>query len=655
MKRYLTKSRFKIALDCPRKLYYTNKSLYENTNDEDSFLMALADGGFQVGALAKCYYPNGHYIIESGYELPIKRTNELLKQKNVTIYEAAIRYENLFIRIDILEKKGNNIKLIEVKAKSVYGDDESIFIDNDGYITGGWDGYLYDVAFQKYVLEKSFPEYTIDSYLMLTDKSKVATVNGLNQKFQLINNADGQKSVKLLGDTSLKALGEPILSAIKINNIIEKIFSGTSTPNPPEMSFEKMIQQYADAYKKDEKLYADIGIHCAGCEFNTSAIGKKSGFKECWREQTSLTDTDFNRPMIFEIGNYFRGKQNCFNEGIYFIEDIQKEHIGDISPKYDGTLSSKERQWLQIQKIKENDNTAYIDYVGLKNAMNNHNYPLHFIDFETSMVAIPFYKGSKPYEQIAFQYSHHIMEKNGEIRHASQFISTKKGKFPNFDFLRALKKDLEKDNGTIFRYHNHENTVLNQIATQLKESEKPEKDKDELLTFIESITHNEEHTGERDMVDLFRMVVNYYYHPIMGGSNSIKVVLPAVINDSKFIQEKYSKPIYGKNSNIKSLNFDDGWSWVKFNTDGSVKDPYKLLPNLFEDISVEDANSFIADKHLADGGAALTAFAKMQFTEMSETEYNHIIAGLLRYCELDTMAMVIIYEYWLNEVKNKAN
>ena len=54
-RRYLTKSRFKLAAECPTKLFYTGKSEYANQNLDDSFLLALADGGFQVD-LPQCYY-----------------------------------------------------------------------------------------------------------------------------------------------------------------------------------------------------------------------------------------------------------------------------------------------------------------------------------------------------------------------------------------------------------------------------------------------------------------------------------------------------------------------------------------------------------------------------------------------------------------------
>ena len=55
---------------------------------------------------------------------------------------------------------------------------------------------------------------------------------------------------------------------------------------------------------------------------------------------------------------------------------------------------------------------------------------------------------------------------------------------------------------------------------------------------------------------------------------------------------------------------------------------------------------FLEDGKIQDGAAALIAFGKMQFTEMKEKEKDALIASLLQYCELDTLAMLMIYEHW---------
>ncbi len=97
--RYLTKSRFQLASECPTKLYYCDKPDKYPNNKNNDFMLALAKGGFQVGALAKCYYPEGIDITEINPDKALQQTNELLKQENVTIFEAAVLYGNLFIRV----------------------------------------------------------------------------------------------------------------------------------------------------------------------------------------------------------------------------------------------------------------------------------------------------------------------------------------------------------------------------------------------------------------------------------------------------------------------------------------------------------------------------------------------------------------------------
>jgi hypothetical protein len=130
--RYLTKSRFKLALECETKLFYTNKQEYPNKKIDDPFLEALAEGGFQVEELARLYHGGGTLVDGRDYEGVLDITNFLLLQEKVIIYQAAFRYENLFIRADIVVKDGNKLDLIEVKAKSFDGKDSMDFLNKSG-------------------------------------------------------------------------------------------------------------------------------------------------------------------------------------------------------------------------------------------------------------------------------------------------------------------------------------------------------------------------------------------------------------------------------------------------------------------------------------------------------------------------------------------
>ena len=173
-KRLLTKSRFKQALECPNKLFYIKKEEYGNSKLEDPFLEALAQGGFQVEEMARLHYPEG-ILVENNdwnYDLLAAQTIELLQRENVVIFEAAFKFKNLFIRTDILVKRGNEIQLIEVKAKSFDPADEHLLMGKRGGLVSGWKPYLFDVAFQRYVIQKCHPEWKIRSYLMLADNQR---------------------------------------------------------------------------------------------------------------------------------------------------------------------------------------------------------------------------------------------------------------------------------------------------------------------------------------------------------------------------------------------------------------------------------------------------------------------------------------------------
>ena len=137
--------------------------------------------------------------------------------------------------------------------------------------------------------------------------------------------------------------------------------------------------------------------------------------------------------------------------------------------------------------------------------------------------------------------------------------------------------------------------------------------------------------------------------PETNGSNSIKYVLPAVMERFTILQDFLSKEVYGKNGFIKSLNFEK-MAWIQKDENGKVKDPYSLLPEVFKNYDKEDLDLLYGDTDLKNGGAALVAYAVCQFTQISMGERTRLKNALLRYCELDTFAMVMIYLYWEHQL-----
>ncbi|MEK7355460.1 MAG: DUF2779 domain-containing protein, partial [Bdellovibrionota bacterium] len=125
--RYLTKSRFKVGSQCPAKLNYLDNDAYGNNNVDDAFLKALADGGFQVGELAKIYFPGGIEVKTKEHKLATAETAELMKQENVVIFEAAFLVDALFLRADIVVKRGKFLEIIEVKSATFKPSTDSFY------------------------------------------------------------------------------------------------------------------------------------------------------------------------------------------------------------------------------------------------------------------------------------------------------------------------------------------------------------------------------------------------------------------------------------------------------------------------------------------------------------------------------------------------
>ncbi|MCR5620569.1 MAG: DUF2779 domain-containing protein [Treponema sp.] len=687
-----TKSAFKMALHCPMQAYYSRNKEYENQSVNDEFLKSLAEGGFQVGAIAKIY---GNVSDENdlgnlhGYDAPLGRTRELFGQDTVNIAEAAFQYRNCFVRADIIQKDGNNVNLIEVKAKSWETGKPFLKKDNESIDDKIWE-YVYDVAFQKWVvshaLKELYPDqpFTVRAFLMLADKTKVNSIPKLNALFRIKKGPDGRTCAEPTPEAQaiLAAEHEHVIVPFDVDKECDMIIEGRTGEQIKYMGkkFEDFVQEQSERYVKNEKVDQTLGAKCFKCPFTLSEEGKaalkKSGFVECWKEKAHFSDADFDRPLIKDLnGTGLTGKNsrdNWIKEHIYFISDITEKKYPSKSDGKPG-LSTSERKWLHINSVKQGRNEPEILKDELKVEMQRWKYPLHMIDFETTASALPYHTNLRPYENIAFQFSHHIIKVDGTIEHAGQFLDIDSDGCPNFTFVRELKKQLEQDDGSVFRYSHHENTILNGIHEQLAASD--EKDKDELMAFIKSITHG----GERDMIDLCDIVKRFYWHPSMKGSNSIKQVLPAVLQSSSFLQEKYGKPIYG--STIKSLNYtaDTAIALLTKDESGNVQNPYKVLPTLgeIEDAIIErlakdgnltndqltqligssqdeDDGGFEEDTKINNGGLPLVVYRYLQtFPHDGATaggvRVETIREALLRYCELDTMAMVLIWEYFAHE------
>lgn len=141
-------------------------------------------------------------------------------------------------------------------------------------------------------------------------------------------------------------------------------------------------------------------------------------------------------------------------------------------------------------------------------------YPVHFLDFETFNPGLPIYTGTRPYQIIVFQWSDHIMEADGSVRH-EEFLHEGLDD-PREPFARSLIKVLGTG-GSILTYSKFEELRIRGLATDL-----PHLSSD-LLCLLDG-----------RIVDLLVLIREYCYHPGFHGSFSLKSVLPAMVSDLSY-------------------------------------------------------------------------------------------------------------------------
>lgn len=303
------------------------------------------------------------------------------------------------------------------------------------------------------------------------------------------------------------------------------------------------LNKYMEEHDEGNEPITDIGMKCSNpydCEF----------WEYCTR--------NLPKPNVFDIEGGMRKdkKFQKYYEGKISFKDLQYE---DLNPKY-----------LEQIDFELNNLEPKIDVDAIRDIMNSLKYPLYFIDYETYQLSIPEIEGTKPYQQLPFQYSLHIIKEKGAPIEHKEFLAEVDDK----DFIRHFAESMIKDmpeNGSVIIYNKSFEPARNNEISNMYPDLKEELDRinSNMVDFLEPFKQRK------------------YYCKEMHGSASIKAVLPALYPDDPELD-------------------------------------YHSLPVVH------------------NGGEASDAFLNLK--DKSEEEQERIRHGLLVYCELDTYAMVKIWE-----------
>lgn len=333
---------------------------------------------------------------------------------------------------------------------------------------------------------------------------------------------------------------------LDLNQLFKKIDVTDEVVSKQE-EVRQMIKDMNKYTEQKKEPQDDIGIHCFKpykCTF----------FKYCTRHLPERSIFEINEINVNE-------KLKLYVEGIVSLEDLLKEDI-----------SNEAKQHIEYELYDKED---YIDKKSIKEFLNTLSEPLYFLDFETFALPIPKYDGTRPYQQVPFQYSLHYIEE-GKLYH-KEFLA-ESGVDPRKLIAESLVRDIPKNVPVLAYYMSFEKGRIKELAETFPDL------KDHLMSIHDNI---------KDLIVPFKN--RSYYAKGMHGSASIKYVLPAMF------------------PNDESLNYKN----------------LELVHN---------------------GDEAMNIYARLG--EYPKEEQEYIRKRLLKYCELDTYAMVKIYEKLKQIVKS---
>ena len=332
----------------------------------------------------------------------------------------------------------------------------------------------------------------------------------------------------------LEESGLDISRFFKINDLWE------AASNEQEETVPGVLETAERVLECGEEPEMELAEACKDCEL----------FSWCGR--------DLPTPNVFDLYRLQKKKMiEYYRQGLVSYEQL--EEAGVI----------KNATQLRQMDFALRDRGIHVEKEPLREFLSKLTYPLYFLDFETMMPAVPFCVGTHPFAQIPFQYSlHYIEEEGGELKHR-EFLA-ESGTDPRREIAETLCRDIPADACVTAFNKRFECSRLKELAD----------------TFPDLAEHLRAIEGNIvDLLDPFQK--GWYYKKEIGGSFSIKSVLPAICPDDPELD-------------------------------------YHELEGVH------------------NGTEAMSIFPQIQYMEPEEAENAR--KNLLAYCRLDTLAMVKVWE-----------
>ncbi len=420
-----SKTRFLAGLQCPKHLHL----LLHHPKFATPVVSPMMITGEVVEQHARCEFPGAVTVERDGVQDPFVQTSTLLADDSIKIiFQAALRYQDVEVFADVLQRQEDRWNLIEIKAAS-----------------GVKDYHIDDIGIQAWV----------------------ALNAGLNiQSFQVMH----------INSDFVYHGHHDYYGLFRIDDLTERVCA-----HLPFIG--RQLEQFRQlANEPEPKIHVDN--HCNNphpCEF-----------------KAYCESVDARYPVaILPHAQKIIGQ--LIAQGIYDVREIPVEML-------------RSETHMKVRNVTRRGE-AELDR-GVVSVLNAVHYPRYYLDFECIQFAIPVWAGTKPYQQIPFQFSCHIENLEGQLSHQDFLDIT--GEDPRRQFAEALLQVCGEQGPVIVYNQAFEKRIIKELAQQFED----------LSTALLAINAR--------VFDLLPVVKNHYYHPDMRGSWSIKKVLPCLVPELSY-------------------------------------------------------------------------------------------------------------------------
>lgn len=360
------------------------------------------------------------------------------------------------------------------------------------------------------------PVFATDEYMAVAD---IIVWNATQNAYDLYevksstagSDGEGRRTNEYVIDLAfqkdvIEMLGVPV-NSYNLVRLNKEYVRGAELSIPDLFTIEDLSEEV-------DKVMADIASQMAGVREYLLKEEEPAGYCDCIYKTKGnhCTTSWYSLPELPEysvhrISRIHKTKLSAFVESETLdIQSLSYEQIETLSD-----IQQKQVNVAQSGKVEfdEEEITKFLDQL---------EYPLAFIDYETYPSAIPRFLGYKPYQQIPFQFSLHVIEKPGTEMVHTDFLHTDSTN-PDEAFLEALQANLPASGSILVWNQRFEKGINQQLAER----------NPTYSQFVEGVNGR-----VIDLIEPFDGNKAAYWHPDFMGKSSIKYVLPALVPDMSY-------------------------------------------------------------------------------------------------------------------------